>query len=242
MRNRVMFVIALIADMMPEYRTWLVHLGTLTLAVTDTIARLLMRGRTFQSVALAMLLAACAKDAAGIATPGPEPLRAPPLTDVDPLTVQARVRLSREPVGPSLDKTPDPASKPANSPPANSLPVAIGVAVVSHLPLDGASAVIIRRMGQWPHDVILLTPATTTVGVLSQALQALGIEHHRRNDVPDHDYAVKVIGTSVPANRRGTLEERFTAMDIVALKASAPRGVAGIGDVPAIVVHMAPTP
>jgi hypothetical protein len=114
--------------------------------------------------------------------------------------------------------------------------------ILSRLPLDGVSAVVIRRTTLWPHDVILLAPATTTSGVLASALYQPAIEHHRNGDVPDHDYVLKVTETSMPDRRRGGFEETLTALDIAALKASGPKHVMGVGDVPAIVVHMAPTP
>ncbi len=68
-----------------------------------------------------------------------------------------------------------------------------------------------------------------------------GVEHHRNGDYPKEDSMIRVSRSSMPPNWRGTIQEIFILNDFEALRHAGPRAVVGVGDVPAIVVHMIAT-
>jgi hypothetical protein len=170
--------------------------------------------------------------------PASSGLGAPPLKDVDAIAQKGGTGVAPKPGSPEDVATLNAA---ATNPPIVGSPIAIGVAMVPELPIEGATAVVVRRVNQWPHEVILMTPAGATSGVFAAAMSAIGIEHRRNGDVPKNASMIRVTGKSMPAKWVGTFQGGLMEADFAALTHASVQRVDGVGDVPAVVVHMVPT-
>jgi hypothetical protein len=181
--------------------------------------------------------AGCGRESSAPIAPLPAASHAKPLTNDDVLAVPVSAMLSN---ARSQQPTFDVAGGAATAPTPAAEPVAVAVALVAQLPTPNGTAAVVRRVTQWPHDVILMTPSGASAGTLALAIQRLGVEHHKHGDIPDHDYVMLVVGSTLPLHWKGKAPEAIAQQDFKALKVASVKNVAGVGDVPAIVIHMAP--
>jgi len=111
------------------------------------------------------------------------------------------------------------------------------IVLVARLRDTLALAEVWRRSGTEPHDVIMLTERTATVGALGAAVQTLVNLRRALQDSVIVDARASVYQERVPANWQGMLQA-VAADDLEKLKKSPPTSVPPLGMVPSREIYI----
>ncbi|MEP6999479.1 MAG: hypothetical protein ABI969_03310 [bacterium] len=108
------------------------------------------------------------------------------------------------------------------------------VAVVDQLSDQSADAVVIRRQGMLPHDVIMLGRGKMTTEALGAGITALFALRDQEGDLPTRDMRLVVHGGRAPKHWAKSAQGNRASADISQLRSSARRQVQGLGAVQAV--------
>jgi hypothetical protein len=116
-------------------------------------------------------------------------------------------------------------------------PAIATVILVDTLPDPDARAVIIRRPGNMPNNIILVTRSTLPAE-LSMAVTALAFSRRNRGDEVDREMRTMIRASLPAAGARPTADDRRAEADLRRLRAAPEFLISGIARGPAIVVRM----
>jgi hypothetical protein len=121
-------------------------------------------------------------------------------------------------------------------------PAAVSATVIllPTLPDSTASAVVWRRAGQVPHDIIALPAGRATVGSLGAAVRVLAKLRRESGDSARKDEHAVVHGEYVPKQWQGDMRA-FVLSDLDQLRSDAPRSIQPFGIVRSREVWLAAT-
>lgn len=119
------------------------------------------------------------------------------------------------------------------------LRIPVTVALVDATPANAGPAVILRRANAEPHDVILLAKDAASEPLLSAAIMALMVARNVEGDTTRVDHVLRVRDT----RSAGTLpaaERARSSRSLERLRGAPSVNVPSVGNVPAIVLYLAP--
>jgi hypothetical protein len=115
--------------------------------------------------------------------------------------------------------------------------VPVTIALVDSVPVPGAPAIILRRVGVDPHDVILIARRLASDSVVAAAVATLYSVRSSLGDTARSRITIGVRG-AVARNRRGVGEIQQARQLLLRLISSPPREVRGVGVVPAVDAYL----
>lgn len=159
----------------------------------------------------------------------------PPLADVDIArgTQGPATRVAPESVVTFMRRNNATTSTPQRS--VTSAPVA--VVLMERLPYPTASAVVFRRLAQWPHNVIMLREDSLTLGTFGAALKALSAELLKTGEIPPKNEMLQVHGTTDPIPNHPAMRS-LVAWELDTLRRVPLSTVQGVGAKRAILIHI----
>lgn len=114
--------------------------------------------------------------------------------------------------------------------------------LVDSLPHPDARAIVIRRGGDGPGNIILVTSSTRPAD-LSKAVTALIFSRRSKGDQVEREMrtiiSASTASAATPAKRSSTRDHRRAELDLRRLRLAPPFEIAGVGRGPALVVRMA---
>ena len=116
-------------------------------------------------------------------------------------------------------------------------PAIATVVLVDTLPGPEARAIVIRRGGDAPNNIILVTRSTSPAD-LSRAVTALAFSRRSKGDRVDREMRT-TITASANVTSKPTSDERRAARDLHRLKVAPDFSIQGIARGPAIAIRMA---
>ena len=115
-------------------------------------------------------------------------------------------------------------------------PAIATVVLVSTLPDTNARALVIRRPGPLPNNIILVTTATAP-GDLSRAVTALAFSVRNQGDRVTREMRT-IIRPSASAKGKPSRDEARATADLARLRSAPVFDIAGVAQGPAVVVRM----
>jgi hypothetical protein len=110
--------------------------------------------------------------------------------------------------------------------------------LVDSLPGPNARAVVIRRPGDMPNNIILVTRSTSPAE-LAKAVAALTFSRRNKGDDVDREMRTTIVATTPAADAKPTPNERRAEADLRRVVLASEFAVRGIARGPAIVIRMA---
>ena len=117
-------------------------------------------------------------------------------------------------------------------------PAIATVVLVDSLAVADARAIVIRRGGSAPNNIILVT-RTTTPTELSKAVVALDFSRRNQGDKVDREMRTIIRASAETPAARPTRNDQRAARDLRRLENAPPFSIAGVARGPAIVIRMA---
>jgi hypothetical protein len=113
------------------------------------------------------------------------------------------------------------------------------VALTDHLPIadTSAAAVVLRRPGQHPSDVILLGASKANLASMGASLSALAKARKRDGDAPVRPTMLVIHGGSEPASWAVNGTEEMVSRQLLSLVTAPIRDIPGVGRVRAIDIN-----
>ena len=121
-------------------------------------------------------------------------------------------------------------------PPGSVMPIAV-IRVNTFNHKGDKSAVILRRHSAWPHNVIVLDDQHMTLQFFGAAMKALSHEVQKAGEIPTTDQMIEVHGAQIPPSWRSGMQ-KIAQWELDTLKTIPLSNVEGVGDAPAILIHM----
>ena len=114
----------------------------------------------------------------------------------------------------------------------------IAIALVDRLQDPQATAVILRRPNQLPHDVILLRRSDATAAELGAAMSSLAQVQARDGQVPTQNRMIVTRTRKVPARWQADGSDQAANRTLAALRAAPEEEITGLGRVRAVSITM----